>query len=253
VEHHLDDLLQNRLPRIVEKTGLTIDSLKRSLTLMKRLSLAPARRLVEESSTPIIPDAIVEYDTDGDRYIAYLNDRRLPQLRVNQEYARMSKDKALPVKDRDQLKKWSDDFVIYFSKDIRRTLDYLATRREIDSDKIGFFGVSRGAALSPMVFVAEPRIKVAALWIPGLYLEQIAAEVDAINFAPRVTIPVLQLSGRYDYNFPEDSSSIPFFRALGTPADRKRRVAYDTGHNLPLNEAFRETIDWFDRHLGPPR
>jgi predicted esterase len=155
----------------------------------------------------------------------------------------------------DQLKStnlWRD-YVIYFSKDIRRTVDYLATRREIDSDKIGFLGFSRGAALSPMVLVAEPRIKVAALWIPGLYLEQIAAEVDAINFAPRVTIPVLQLSGRYDYNFPEDSSSIPFFRALGTPADRKRRVAYDTGHNLPPNEAFRETIDWFDRHLGPPR
>ena len=86
-----------------------------------------------------------------------------------------------------------------------------------------------------------------------LYLEQIAAEVDAINFAPRITIPVLQLNGRYDYNFPEDSSSLPFFRVLGTPADNKRRVAYDTGHNLPLNEAFRETIDWFDRYLGPPR
>lgn len=47
--------------------------------------------------------------------------------------------------------------------------------------------------------------------------------------------------------------AIPFFNALGTPADRRRRVAYDTGHNLPLNEAYRETIDWFDRYLGPPR
>ena len=145
------------------------------------------------------------------------------------------------------------DYVIYFSKDIRRTVDYLATRPDIDSGKIGFFGLSRGAALSPMMLVPEPRIKAAALWINGLYLEQIAAEVDAINFAPRVTIPVLQLNGRYDYNFPEESSSIPFFRVLGTPADNKRRVVYDTGHNLPPNEAFRETIDWFDRYLGPPR
>jgi dienelactone hydrolase len=155
----------------------------------------------------------------------------------------------------DQLKSTSlwRDYVIYFSKDIRRTVDYLATRPDIDSAKIGFFGFSRGAALSPMMLVPEPRIKVAALWIPGLYLEQIAAEVDAINFAPRVTIPVLQLNGRYDYNFPEESSALPFFRVLGTPADIKRRVAYDTGHNLPLNEAFRETIDWFDRYLGPPR
>ena len=64
---------------------------------------------------------------------------------------------------------------------------------------------------------------------------------------------MLQLNGRYDYNFPEESSSLPFFNTLGTPADKRRRVVYDTGHNLPLNEAFRETIDWFDRHLGPPR
>ena len=104
-----------------------------------------------------------------------------------------------------------------------------------------------------MMLVPEPRIKVAALWIPGLYLEQVAAEVDAINFAPRVTIPVLQLNGRYDYNFPDESSSLPFFNALGTTADQRRRVVYDTGHNLPPNESFRETLDWFDRYLGPPR
>lgn len=104
VEHHLDDLLQNRLPKVVEKTGISMDDLKHAMGLMKRLSLAPARRLVEEASTPIIPDAIVEYDPDTDRYIAYLNDRRLPQLRVNQEYARMSKDKGMPAKDREFLK-----------------------------------------------------------------------------------------------------------------------------------------------------
>ena len=90
--------------------------------------------------------------------------------------------------------------------------------------KLGFLGFSRGAALSPMMLVPEPRIKVAALWINGLYLETIAAEVDAINFAPRVTIPVLQLNGRYDYNFPEESSSLPFFNALGTPADQAARA-----------------------------
>jgi dienelactone hydrolase len=152
----------------------------------------------------------------------------------------------------DELKSTSlwRDYVIYFSKDIRRTIDYFTTRSELDPAKIGFFGFSRGAALSPMMIVPEPRIKVAALWIPGLYLEKILPEVDAINFSSRITIPVLQLNGRYDYNFPEESSSIPFFQALGTRPDHKRRVVYDTGHNLPPNEAIKETLDWFDKHLG---
>ena len=145
------------------------------------------------------------------------------------------------------------DYVVMFSKDLRRTLDYLTTRSDIDSNKIGYLGASRGAALAPMMLAPEPRIKAAALWVPGFWRETIAPEVDAINFAPRVTIPVLQLSGRYDYTFPEETSSVPFFQALGTRSDQKRRIVYDTGHNLPPNESIRETLDWFDRYLGPPR
>jgi eukaryotic-like serine/threonine-protein kinase len=132
-------------------------------------------------------------------------------------------------------------------------MDYLATRPDIDSHKIGFLGISRGGALAPVMLALEPRIKVAALWVPGFYPEVIAPEVDTSNFAPRVTIPVLQLSGRYDYVFPDDSSSLPFFRAFGTRPDQKRRRLFDTGHNIPWNETIRETLDWFDLHLGSPR
>ena len=104
VEHHLDDLTQNRLPRVAEKTGLTIDEIKDTLALLRRLSLSPARRLVEEQTRPIIPDAIVEYDEAEDRYIAYLNDSRLPVLRINQEYAKLAKDRSADRRDRDFIK-----------------------------------------------------------------------------------------------------------------------------------------------------
>ena len=104
VADHLEDLTQNRLPRVAEKTGLTLEQIKEGLTLLRRLSLAPARRLVEETNRPIVPDAIVEYDAEQDRYIAYLNDARLPNVRINQEYARLSRDKAMEKKDREFLK-----------------------------------------------------------------------------------------------------------------------------------------------------
>jgi RNA polymerase sigma-54 factor len=104
VEHHVEDLTQNRLPKVAEKTGLTLDQIKEALTLLRRLSLAPARRLVEETNRPIVPDAIVEYDAEQDRYIAYLNDARLPNVRINQEYAKLSRDKAMDKKDREFLK-----------------------------------------------------------------------------------------------------------------------------------------------------
>lgn len=104
VRDHLDDLMQNRLPRISEKTGLTLEQIKEGLVILRRLSLTPARRLVDDSPPPIIPDAIVEYDPENDRYVAYLNETRMPNLRINQEYALLSKNKTLDKPGREFLK-----------------------------------------------------------------------------------------------------------------------------------------------------
>ncbi len=105
IADHLDDLAQNRLPKIAERTGLTMSELRRAIDKMAVLSLAPGRQLVQTPPPVIIPDAFVEYDEDQDRYIAYLNDTRLPNLRVNQEYARMARDREVPRATREFLKK----------------------------------------------------------------------------------------------------------------------------------------------------
>lgn len=105
INDHLEDLAQNRLPRIVERAGLSMDELKRAMERMHLLSLSPARQLVNEPPGAIVPDAIVEYDADGDRYVAYLNDSRMPGLRINREYALLAKDRAAPKPTREFLKK----------------------------------------------------------------------------------------------------------------------------------------------------
>jgi dienelactone hydrolase/tRNA A-37 threonylcarbamoyl transferase component Bud32 len=143
------------------------------------------------------------------------------------------------------------DYVVAWHKDIARTIDYLQTRPDVDSERIGFMGYSRGAAMIPITLAQEPRIKTAALVIPGFYLARPAPEVDVFNFTPRVTQPILMLSGKFDSIFPE-RSQLPFFDTLGTSADRKRRVVYDTGHSL-IPEMIKETLAWFDRYLGPVR
>ena len=76
-------------------------------------------------------------------------------------------------------------------------------------------------------------------------------EVDRLNFGSRVKVPVLMLNGRFDFNCPVDTSQEPMFRLLGTPEEHKRRVVYETGHNIPRNELIKETLDWLDRYLGP--
>jgi RNA polymerase sigma-54 factor len=101
IADHLDDLMHNRLPRIAERAEMDFDSIRRGVEVMRKLSLAPGRRLVEEAQQPIIPDAIVEYDEEHDRYYAYLNESRLPNLRVNQQYAQMARDKQVTKRDRE--------------------------------------------------------------------------------------------------------------------------------------------------------
>jgi len=144
------------------------------------------------------------------------------------------------------------DYVVAMYKDIARTLDYLETRPDVDHDRIGFLGMSRGAALAPITLALEPvRVKTAVLAVPGLYVSRMAPEVDVFNFLPRVKQPVLMINGRFDFIFPERSSQLPFLQRLGTPADRRRRVVQDTGHNLIPNETIKESLDWLDRTLGP--
>jgi RNA polymerase sigma-54 factor len=105
VADHLDDLAQNRLPRIAERTGLPIAEIKRAMERMKGLSLAPGRQLVSESPGAIVPDAIVEYDQDQDRYVVYLNDSRMPNLRINQEYARLAREREAPRPTKEFIRK----------------------------------------------------------------------------------------------------------------------------------------------------
>ncbi len=101
IEDHIDDLLNNRLPRISQKTGASVDEIKSAIERVRTLSIAPGRALLQQAESPITPDAFVEYDADQDRYYAYLNDRRLPNLRINQEYAKMARDKAVPKPTKD--------------------------------------------------------------------------------------------------------------------------------------------------------
>src|SRR4029453_12537440 len=77
-------------------------------------------------------------------------------------------------------------------------------------------------------------------------------EVEPLNYARRVTIPVLMLNGRDDFVLPVKTSQLPLFRALGTPEEDKRHVLYDGGHvNLNARmDLIGEILNWLDHYLG---
>jgi eukaryotic-like serine/threonine-protein kinase len=143
------------------------------------------------------------------------------------------------------------DHVIAWSKDLGRSVDYLETRPDIDHNKLAYEGYSWGAAMGALLPAIEDRLKALVLIGPGFYLQHRRPEVDQINFAPRVKVPVLMLNGRFDFIFPTASSQEQMFRLLGTPPEHKRRVVYETGHDIPRTEMIKETLNWLDRYLGP--
>ncbi len=105
VAEFFEELIKNKLPKIAAGSGLGLDQINTGIDTLRRLSLAPARRLVDDAPRAISPDAVVEYDEDDDRYLAYLTDGRLPDVQINREYAKMATDKAVPKDDRSFLRK----------------------------------------------------------------------------------------------------------------------------------------------------
>ncbi len=150
-----------------------------------------------------------------------------------------------PIKYRERSIQWS--------KDLRRTIDYLETRKDIDAGKISYIGISWGAYVGPRLVAVEPRIK-AAVFAAGGDIAALGAceEVDPYNFAPRVKVPVLMQNGKSDFSFPLETSQVPLFNLLGTPEKDKSHLLYEGGHEIfDQKKVFRDMLDWLDRYLGP--
>jgi len=93
--------------------------------------------------------------------------------------------------------------LISWSKDIGRAIDYLETRHDIDATHIGFLGVSQGAAYGVILVALEQRFKTAVLLDGGMFqFNAPIAGVDQVDFAQRLTQPVLMVNGQYDATFP---------------------------------------------------
>jgi pimeloyl-ACP methyl ester carboxylesterase len=134
---------------------------------------------------------------------------------------------------------------------MRRTIDYLETRPDIDTSRVAYYGASWGGYLGGLMPAVEPRFKAVVLLVAGLEYQRGQPEVEPINFLPRITIPVLMLNGQYDHYFPVETAQRPMFRLLGTPPDRKRQVIVEGGHFVPRTQLVRETLAWLDKYLGP--
>lgn len=159
--------------------------------------------------------------------------------------------------------------------DLRRAIDYLETRPEIDIERVGYVGGSMGGILGAIFIGVEPRIKAAALIVAGgnmslmiresqhytmpaireyLQREGISYEelqkmldpIDPMNFieyfSPR---PVVFHLGRFDKIVPAEAGR-QLYEAAGEP---KQVYWYDAGHDVPLDLVLARILDFMDQNL----
>jgi hypothetical protein len=108
-----------------------------------------------------------------------------------------------------------------------------------------------GASEAPNFVTVDPRFKDVVTMAVGLYPSARLPEVEPANFAPYVRTPFLMINGRQDFMRPYESSQLPLFNLLGVSEADKRLASYDGGHLPPRATMIKETLDWFDRYLGP--
>ncbi len=139
-------------------------------------------------------------------------------------------------------------------KDAARSLDYLNTRPDIDSNKLAYLGVSMGSA-DGVVFTTllQDRLKTAIFLDGGYFLHPPPPGGAQADFVPRMKKPVLMVNGRYDYTFPVETAQNPFFQMLGTPAADKSHIILDTPHDVTEQrpQLVKAVLDWLDKYLVP--
>ncbi|HEY7839037.1 MAG TPA: alpha/beta hydrolase family protein [Terriglobales bacterium] len=152
-----------------------------------------------------------------------------------------------------------------------RALDYLASRPEVDPERLGVLGLSMGATKAWWLAALDPRVActvdlcclteyqalIAAgglsghgiyYYVPALLKHFTAAQINAL-IAPRAR---LSLNGRRDPLTPPAGVEtvrdqvMPLYRAAGRE-DACRIELFDCGHE-ETPEMRREVLDWLDRY-----
>jgi len=145
-------------------------------------------------------------------------------------------------------KRWLARSVHMFQQsvvDYRRVLDYLSSRPELDSGRIGAVGYSMGGMMTFQLSALDSRIGAAVACVsPTGSVEN--SPLSTYNYAPYITdTPFLMLMGKEDHWYSEEEAE-KVLDLVGS--ETKHMIMYDSGHGLPP-EWVREAIRWMDQYL----
>jgi len=158
--------------------------------------------------------------------------------------------------------------------DLRRGIDFLLARPDVDPKRLAYVGHSYGAQWGSILSAVDKRMKTSVLMAgvaemadillrsddPGMVdfrknqpagqLEkyaQVTGDIDAIHFVGRASpIPLLLQFATYEQYF--DRTSMQHY--VVAASDPKKVLYYDTGHDLNDPQALEDRYDWLVNYIN---
>ncbi len=199
-----------------------------------------------------------DYMQFGDRafaqagYAVFRIDYALHGERKDPDFTRFDLRKPYPFTTRNA--------IVQTVFDLRRAVDFLRTRSELDTSRLGYMGISLGGITGAIFCGVDSRVKVAVLALAGggwklLFgfhmvspkIQNLLAPVEPLNFVGKIAPrPTLFLNASKDEIVPPFLAK-KLHKAAGEP---KEVIWFPTKHRkIPLDTSFQKAIEWFRRYL----
>jgi len=155
---------------------------------------------------------------------------------------------------------WSREIIIQTVFDLRRAVDFIQTRKELDADRIGYYGISLGGIIGTIFCGVEPRVKVPVITLAGGgmhlmfgmdalsddtkdYLSMIEPNNFVGKIAPR---PLLMINAENDDIVPPMMSKLMYKKA-----NKPKEIIWYPAkhHDIPIDKVYPDGIQWFQKHL----
>ena len=155
---------------------------------------------------------------------------------------------------------WTRDIISQTVFDLRRAVDFISTRNELDHNKIGFFGISLGGITGTIFCGVEKRVRVPVIVLAGGQMNLIFGKhalssgtknylsvIEPINFVEQIAPrPLLMINAENDDIIPPLMSKL-----LYKKADKPKQINWypSKHHNIPIDSVYADGINWFDTYL----
>lgn len=155
---------------------------------------------------------------------------------------------------------WTRNIIVQTVFDLQRSVDFLETHPDIDSKRIGYYGISLGGIIGTIFCSVDNRVKVPVIALAGgnlnlmFGMEALSSEtrdffapIDPVNFVEYISPrPLLMINAENDEVISPITTKLLFEKAN----EPKEIKWYPSKHrDLPIDSAYGDGVKWFDQHL----